>query len=328
MDAESSGFKPDGENDLAPAAPRPPSVSGERPQFVTGLTCLACVALSMGVFLSDSDSWETLQRFGCYPSGAVWEGKYWALVTSTFVHADLIHLAFNVYWLWHLGRLLEVYLGAIPMILFYVGTAIVSSGVQLAVSGEMGIGASGVVYGMFGFMWANARFVPAFRQRLTMDTINLFIVWLGLCVVLTQLDVWSVGNAAHVSGLLCGVCLAALRRLPAWRYPAAAGIVVLCFASMLPLFWCPMSWEWCARQATSAYLAEDWPRATYYYERSLNRGADPRWAWMSLAQTYRVAGHMAEYERAIEVLRGIDPSAVAEVEERFTAASEPSTQES
>ena len=36
-----------------------------------------------------------------------WKGQPWRLVTSALPHVDLLHLAFNLYWLWAFGTTVE-----------------------------------------------------------------------------------------------------------------------------------------------------------------------------------------------------------------------------
>ena len=68
-------------------------------------------------------------------------------------------------------------------------------------SDSTGIGASGVVYAFFGFMWAARRHFQSFPEVLDQQTANIFMVWPGGCIIATYLEIWDVGNAAHVSGL-------------------------------------------------------------------------------------------------------------------------------
>ena len=123
------------------------------------------VLLCSGVFLGlaaegNYESVEVLSRFGYLPAPAIWAGGYWALVTSTFVHFELWHVAFNIYWIWMLGTRLERAIGTLPFLAFFLASASISSSFQLAVSGTTGIGASGVVYAIFGFMWVTRERYP------------------------------------------------------------------------------------------------------------------------------------------------------------------------
>src|SRR5688500_18062279 len=84
----------------------------ERVPWVTWLACAACLVIFVALSVQDdAASWESLARFGYLPANSIWEGDYWALVTSAFVHLALWHLVFNVYWLWVLGSHMERAIG-------------------------------------------------------------------------------------------------------------------------------------------------------------------------------------------------------------------------
>src|SRR5688572_13250495 len=146
---------------------------------VTSLAVIACAVL----FVVNAKRFGQLapaadQIFGFLPSQGVWDGGYWSLFSSAFVHLEVWHVAFNVYWLWILGRLAEREMGSLPYTLFLVGAAFVSSSIQLAVGGDTGIGASGIVYALFGLIWSGRRSVPAFAEGLSKRTAQLFWIWL------------------------------------------------------------------------------------------------------------------------------------------------------
>jgi rhomboid protease GluP len=150
------------------------------------------------------DSWESLAKWGYFPATSIREGAYWGLITSAFVHMALWHLAFNMYWLWVLGSRMERAIGSARFLAFILTSAFISSAVQLAISDEAGIGASGVVYAIFGFMWVARQRYQTFNEVLNQQTIKLFVIWLFGCVVATYLGIWKVGNAAHARALYLG----------------------------------------------------------------------------------------------------------------------------
>ena len=149
--------------DSAPATPRLAEIRTK--PWLTWIIATVCVGIFVGVNLSgDASSWEGMRRWGAPPAQSVWDGASWGLVTSVFVHLAIWHLAFNLYWLWILGRILETTIGSTRWLAFFVASAIVSSAAQLAVSGATGIGLSGVIYAVFGFMWVGQRAYPGFAR--------------------------------------------------------------------------------------------------------------------------------------------------------------------
>jgi membrane associated rhomboid family serine protease len=77
--------------------------------------------------------------------------EYWRLVTSGFLHAGLIHIAFNMYLLYILGSLLEPAIGRVRFLVLYF-TALLggSLGALLINPLSLTVGASGAVFGLMG----------------------------------------------------------------------------------------------------------------------------------------------------------------------------------
>lgn len=152
----------------------------------------------------------------------------WRLLTSILPHGDVLHLVFNIYWLWVFGAWLERTFGHAAMALLIASLAVVSSTAQLAF-GAGGIGLSGVGYGLLGYLWTTARFDRRFSDAMDARTLQLFLAWGVLCFVLTAAGVWHIANAAHVAGFMFGAGIGALR---AWkgrrRWAAAAALVAGC----------------------------------------------------------------------------------------------------
>ena len=119
----------------APTRHEAPPVRKRWP-VVAWLSCAGCIVVFLGLQNEPGlESWEKLQKWGCYPGSAIYDGAYWALLTSVFVHLELWHVAFNVYWLWVLGRPLEEAIGSLRFLALFVGAAIISSAAELAIIG-------------------------------------------------------------------------------------------------------------------------------------------------------------------------------------------------
>ncbi len=86
----------------------------------------------------------------------------WQLVTYAFLHANLLHLAFNMYGLWMFGRELENMLGRRAIFKLYFASVLSAGVMQLLVTSLTGnvyptVGASG---GVFGLLLAYGIFFP------------------------------------------------------------------------------------------------------------------------------------------------------------------------
>jgi GlpG protein len=255
-----------------------------------------------------------MSGYGYYSPIAIWSGKYWALITSVFVHRELLHFAFNLYWLWVLGGALERVIGPLRLLAFFAMSAVVSSGVEFAVSETTGIGASGVVYAMFGFMWIARDRVEVFKKAIPKQIVVLFLGWGILCIVATLLKIKSIANAAHIAGLLFGIGVAFLFVLKKRVPLAVAGLASLVLLAIIPLFWCPWSAAWVSKQGYDSHARHDYARAVGWYQRSIELGGDRVWALRNMARAYSSMGNHQKFAEALEDLRQVDPKAAQEIE--------------
>ncbi len=129
------------------------------------------------------------------------DGQLWRLVTPVLLHAGLIHLGFNMLWVYNLGRQIEVMRGRRVYAALVLGVAVVSSLTQYVWEGPYFVGMSGVVYGLFGYVWMQARFMQAPDLWIDKNNTVLMLGWLVACM--TGL-LGPVANAAHVGGLIAG----------------------------------------------------------------------------------------------------------------------------
>ena len=288
------------ESDDATTDSTTPSTTAFHP-WVSYLSIIACISISLGLAAqNDYESWDTLAKFGYLPADSIWNGGYWAFVTSAFVHFTLWHVAFNVYWLWVLGSRLEQAIGSLRFLAFFVVSAIVTSSLQLAVSDATGIRASGVVYAIFGFMWATRHRYPQFNEVLDARTIQIFIIWLVGCVVATFLDVWDVGNAAHISGLLFGAAVAGAFVLQLNRRLMFGALVTLVVLSIVPLFWCPWSITWLSYKAYNAHASERYAAALTRYTQIINLDPENAWAYLNRSFVHEALGRPEEAQADLQ----------------------------
>ena len=101
-----------------PSQTPPPIIAKEPPKYqarpiMTLLTCAVCVIVFLGINAEPNpNSWEALSKWGVYPEPRLRGGAYWGFISSAFVHIELWHLAFNLYWLYVLGSRLERAIGS------------------------------------------------------------------------------------------------------------------------------------------------------------------------------------------------------------------------
>jgi membrane associated rhomboid family serine protease len=156
-------------------------------------------------------------------------GEVWRVVTSIFPHVNALHLIFNLYWLWVFGTLVEGIYGHFKTLALVLLFAVGSNTLEYAFSAG-GVGLSGVGYGLFGLLWILSRRDERFRDALDGRTVQLFIVWFFICIVLTVTGAMAVGNIAHGAGAVLGILTGLAITLPERRATIAAGIgLILAF---------------------------------------------------------------------------------------------------
>jgi len=178
-------------------------------------------------------------------------GEYWGLITCFFLHGDLLHIAFNVYWLYRLGTALEPYIGWKYFIIFWVVGTAVGSVVELAIAGTTGIGASGFVYALFGLIWIGGKKDDYLARIVDSQVVTIFIIWLFLCIGLTWAGMWDIANGAHVGGVAFG-CLCGYAFIEQENRWIKIGAVVLTLLVFEPLVYAPWLEEWRMAHAYSS----------------------------------------------------------------------------
>ncbi|RBP40449.1 GlpG protein [Roseimicrobium gellanilyticum] len=283
--------------------------------WVTTAFFLACVVIFVGINLQEKiESGDDLYGFGYVPGTWIWGGEWWGTFTSVFVHYDLLHLVPNLYWLWVLGRSMEAALGSVRFLVFFAVAAMLTSTVTLAMSDDTGIGISGVLFALFGFMWRARGSYARFQPVMVRDTVLTFIVWVVVCLVLDEADLLETENSAHVSGLLLGMAVAeglVVRRPRIILVPALTVGVVL---ALVPLWWAPWSLSWQVAMAANATndgrLEEGLSRLNHVLER------DPQNAWAYQERGW-VYEQMEEFDLAEQ-----DFAKAAELEQAAQAETE------
>jgi membrane associated rhomboid family serine protease len=127
----------------------------------------ALVALAVVVYLAQlaqgggtlgSADNSVLFRDGSLFGPAVADGEWWRLLTSGFLHGNLLHLGFNMYLLWLLGGALERYAGPGRMLAIYLASLLWgSAGALLLAPDSPTIGASGGVFGLMAALFVLER---------------------------------------------------------------------------------------------------------------------------------------------------------------------------
>ncbi|GAB2979821.1 rhomboid family intramembrane serine protease [Nocardioides montaniterrae] len=131
------------------------------------------------------------------------DGAPWQLLTSTFTHVEVWHIAFNMYALWILGPQLELVLGRVRFIALYLLAGLAGSVcvLWLASTDTPTIGASGAIFGLMGAQLVIGHKVGA----------DLSSLWVLLAVnAVLSFTIPHVSWQGHLGGLVGGALVAAI----------------------------------------------------------------------------------------------------------------------
>ncbi|NEB97989.1 rhomboid family intramembrane serine protease [Streptomyces anulatus] len=195
-----------------PAASRPRTLAGGPVAADPRLVTKILVGINLAVFLLVSVrpalvgdltllglAWDPSPPPGSVEGIA--EGQWYRLVTSMFLHQEVVHIGFNMLGLWWLGGQLEAALGRSRYLALYLLSGLAGSALTylIAAPNQGSLGASGAVYGLFGA-------TAVLMRRMNYD-MRPVLVLLAINMVFTF--TWGgIAWEAHVGGLIAGVVIA------------------------------------------------------------------------------------------------------------------------
>lgn len=196
----------------------------------------ALIAINAVVFLTEGNFTLSGQPTGkIYEEGALFgsirgvptlgvaHGQWWRIITSGFMHENLIHIGFNMYVLYVLGQMLEPALGRLRFGTIYAVSLLTGSfGALLVTPHSPTVGASGAIFGLMGAaaVEMRARQIPIMQSGVG----GLILLNLVISFTLPGIS-WG----GHIGGLIGGAVAALVIQLGA-RYRVQALALVGCAA--------------------------------------------------------------------------------------------------
>lgn len=132
------------------------------------------------------------------------KGELWRLVSPIFLHFGPLHILFNCIMTYQLGGAIEINRGSLKLAAMVILIAVPSNLAQYWFSGPMFGGLSGVVYGLFGYMWMKSLYDPQSSFFIPPNMVIILIGWFFLCIAGV---VGNVANYAHGFGLGTGIVI-------------------------------------------------------------------------------------------------------------------------
>jgi membrane associated rhomboid family serine protease len=162
-----------------------------------------------------------LSYLALVPSSFLGKGYLWQIVTYMFLHGGVIHILFNMLFLWMMGSEIERYWGSKEFLKYYFITGCGAGLVNVLVQPHSKIptiGASGAIFGLiiaFALAFPDRELLLYFFIRIKA---KYFAVLVGVLELLALLALPGTGIArfAHLGGLVIGYVY--IKR-DKWTYP-------------------------------------------------------------------------------------------------------------
>ncbi|MDR0993230.1 MAG: rhomboid family intramembrane serine protease [Verrucomicrobiota bacterium] len=169
-----------------------------------GFNMVLLIGCVMAAFLTRLGQNEEVLQWLFLSLPLVEHGQVWRLLTPCFLHFGLFHLIFNMWWLQDLGGVLERQIGTWRYAALVLVVAVTSNLSQYFIGGSHFGGMSGVVYGLFGYLWARGRFDLKFQMGVSPMASGLLLIFLAMGIFGLM---GPTANAAHFSGLVTGAAM-------------------------------------------------------------------------------------------------------------------------
>ena len=169
---------------------------------------LTLIAINIIIFVIDQATGGSLSRVGALYPQDVQHGAWWQLITSAFLHANLIHIGFNMFALFQAGTFVEFCYGSPRYTAIYFAGLL--GGSLLAYLSTINsniptLGASGAIMGVFGAMVVLAFKLPPLRGALLRAAVLPILLTLA-----NGINNPGISMGGHVGGLIAGSATALL----------------------------------------------------------------------------------------------------------------------
>lgn len=207
-------------------------MQGHQP-VITMVIIAACAA----VFLWDAQpTTNAINDFALWAPAVKFDGEWYRIVTSAFTHSGLMHIGFNMWILWQIGRMLEGRFGLLTFATLYA-TGILggSLGAMLVEPKSSVVGASGAVFALMGALVVMQYMAGVDIMRSGLGRL------LMMNVAISFLPSISMGGhfGGLAVGLLCGFILGTARKVgkqaEALAPLAIAAVGLASFLALIPV---------------------------------------------------------------------------------------------
>ena len=145
---------------------------------------------------------------GAKVNAAITAGQYWRLLTPVFLHGSLMHIAFNMYALYIIGRGIELYYGHLEYAFLYFLSGIGGTLFSYYLSQNASVGASGAIFGLIAadaiLLYKNKHILGPGAKNMLQRSVMVIVI--NLLIGLTPN--LNIDNWGHVGGMMIGIIYA------------------------------------------------------------------------------------------------------------------------
>jgi GlpG protein len=195
----------------------------ERLGICTSILMMICIVVFAIQFVDPALIWKWLamvpirpvdgDKLAWTPGGflpEVRDGELWRLITPIFVHGGPVHLIMNLLLFAQLGSAIESRYGWNRLLTLVIVVAVFSNLIEYIFNSPAFCGLSGVVFGLFGFIWTQWKYFPGSGFVVPLNLTILMLFWFVFCI--TGLA-GPIANFVHWGGLASGAVIGYLSAL-------------------------------------------------------------------------------------------------------------------
>lgn len=185
--------------------------------WLVGLACCLTVLCQYALGQAAVFEWLAIVPFDLVgshhiapaPLSTTLAGEWWRLWSPSLMHFGILHLVFNLLWLWVFGRQIEAIDGAWRFALVVLVSGVAANLAQYATGSVLFGGLSGIDFAVIGYVFIAARRRPMLGYQMQRSLMIFMLIYLVLCMtpLSSAIGLGAIANEAHLGGLLAGLVL-------------------------------------------------------------------------------------------------------------------------
>jgi len=187
------------------------------------------ITSAQNFFIQTGSFW--IDKLALIPVTLLDYSQWYRIISSMFLHGDIFHILFNMYFLYLFGKEVESTLGPKRYLILYFISGLIAESFHIAYTAIVGVhnlfipalGASGAISGILGaylLLFPHRRmticwFMWIFPWCFTTNAAYFLVFWFITQIIYGYATIGGVAFFAHIGGFICGMALLGLI-LPSW----------------------------------------------------------------------------------------------------------------